>query len=245
MTSSHDINLSLIIPCYKEQGHLERNVLKLVRYLTVWRFNFELIFVDDASPDGTRAELAQTAATLETMQIKHQVVLQERNRGRGFAVRTGIPLAMGRIIGYLDIDLENIIDSLPMIYLQLSDNEADMVVGRRVTYESSFLRTCLSKGYRVLRKQLLDLPFQDTEAGYKFFSRACALKLVEHTTEDGWFWDTEVIWWAVHLGFRVKDHPIVFVRDPSKKSTVKPFADSWDYLRTLLRFRQKARSLLK
>jgi polyisoprenyl-phosphate glycosyltransferase len=49
------VDLSLVLACYNEEGHLDKNVRRIIDLLDCTRFEYELIFVDDCSRDGTRA----------------------------------------------------------------------------------------------------------------------------------------------------------------------------------------------
>jgi len=125
--------------------------------------------------------------------------------------------------------------------LQAIKDGADIAVARRIYkfYFKSIDRYILSKGYAWLVKKILDLPFDDTETGYKFFRRERIMPLVEKIDDKHWFWDTEFMSRAHMAGYQVAEIPCLFIRQWDKASTVNPVADSIEYFVKLSRFRMK------
>lgn len=238
MTGRPDV--SIIIPCYNEAGHLRRNFEEIRRTMSDARFSYEIIFVEDAGADETREIIKDIANENESVRYE----FHERNRGRGGAVKTGLALARAPIAGFLDLDLEVHCRYIPPMVHAILDG-ADIACGRRV-YRVPFrfddlLRDTLSAGYRFLARRLLGLPELDTEAGYKFFNVEKTRPLIALTENDHWFWDTEIMTLAVRRGFRIAQVPMVYIRREDKVSTVRPLADSIDSLKSLLRFRRRFR----
>ena len=64
-------------------------------------------------------------------------------------------------------------------------------------------------------------------------------EMIEKTHSRKWFWDTEIVASAYMRNLEIKEIPTVFIRNPSKKSTVKVIRDSWQYLRDLYQFKKK------
>lgn len=92
--------LSVLMPVFNEARTVER----CIRRVEAVDLDLELIVVDDGSTDGTREILAKLAAERDPR--KFRVVLNPENRGKGFALRTAIPLARGEISIIQDADLE-------------------------------------------------------------------------------------------------------------------------------------------
>jgi glycosyltransferase involved in cell wall biosynthesis len=234
--ANHSYDLSLVIACYNEEAFLLENFQQILEFLEETCWTFEIIFVDDQSADDTRRIIE--AIIEKYPQIPIRRIYHTRNCGRGRTVNDGIRISRGKVVGYIDIDLEvraqNIIPMLVAI-----KNGADVALAERVykIQPTSIHRHFLSVGYRLIRNFLLGLPLGDTEAGYKFFNREKILPIIEACQDPGWFWDTEIIVRAHFNGLKIIQIPCLFIRHPSKKSTVRILPDTLDYIIKLIRFR--------
>ncbi len=124
-----------------------------------------------------------------------------------------------------------------------ADLGADIACGHRV-YNipfklDDFLRDFLSLSYRVIVRMVLGLTVMDSEAGYKFFNMKTTKALIELTENNHWFWDTEVIALAHRRGLRIGEVPMVYIRRPDKKSTVRPLLDVGSYIKSLYIYQRR------
>ena len=165
------MDLSLIITCYNEAPHLKKSFSILKNILDQTRWKYEFIFVDDFSEDQTRNVIEEIVK--ENSETKIKTFFHDKNYGRGQSVTDGLKAATAEIVGFLDIDLEIAAHYiLPAVNLIKAGN-ADFVMAHRI-YKLSLkglTRTIVSRGYNFLTRHLLGLPFHDTEAGFKFFSK--------------------------------------------------------------------------
>ena len=120
---------------------------------------------------------------------------------------------------------------------------ADVATLRRIyaLQLRSLDRYFMSRGYSWLVRRLLDVPYRDTETGYKFFRRERVLPLLEEIEDGGWFWDTEFMARAARRGLRVTEIPGAYIRREDKTSTVRGVRDSVRYFLELLAFRRRLR----
>jgi len=231
-------DLSLIIPCYNEGSIFKQSVKKVFSVLEQTDFSYEVIFVEDKSQDRTRTVLKQMVKNNPRRNLT--AIYHEKNYGRGKAVTDGILLAKGRVVGFIDIDLEIPPDYIPR-FVNAVLKDFDVAVAHRV-YDFSLrglARWISSKSYVRLRKWFLGTNLEDTEAGYKFFKRKKILPVLKETQAQGWFWDTEIMIRASLRGLKIIEIPTVFIRNLEKQSTVRLLPDSIDYLIKLFQFRQK------
>jgi Glycosyltransferases involved in cell wall biogenesis len=115
--------VSVLIPVYNEAD----TIAEMVERIRAAPYTTEIICVDDCSTDGTRAILAQLLADGKI----HQAIYQERNRGKGAAVRAAIAASHGDIVIVQDADLEYNPADWPALFEPLIQGRADAVFGSR------------------------------------------------------------------------------------------------------------------
>jgi glycosyltransferase involved in cell wall biosynthesis len=230
--------VSLVLACYNEEQILETSFAEIREILRELGRPFEVIFVDDASRDRTREILRALVAAHSDLDLN--VILHERNQGRGATVTDGFRAARGEITGYLDVDLEVHCRYVPSLVRALEQG-ADVATVRRI-YAFQILRLdryLMSRGYSFLVRRLLGVDLQDTETGFKFFRREKLLPVLDQIRDPGWFWDTEFMVRALRRGLRIVEIPGAYLRRYDKASTVRGLRDSAEYFLKLLSFRRE------
>lgn len=235
------MNFSLVIACYKDAPHLLQNIEILNHYFATTKLVYEFVLVEDGSPDNTAEEVRKSVEWLKNKNIPVQVIYHAQNTGRGRAVSDGIRIAKGDIVGYIDIDLEHLMDGLLPMILDVESGKSDLIVGRRAigNPQAKPLRFIKSYVYRWLVHCLIPLPIADTECGLKVFDRKKFLPVLDLALDQHWFWDTEIVHQAAKMGLRISERWIVFVEDSSKKTTVRLWHDTWAYLIAIRKYRAR------
>ena len=242
MSADRPFRFSLILPCYNEMEHIRISIEKISRFLAFVfpSGDYEIILVDDGSTDGTRDFLSSLPAS-----DRLQIILNQKNLGRGGAVKVGMRAAKGRTCGFIDIDLEVSESYIPKL-LQLIEDGADIALGTRVYKIAfapiSFIRHILSSGYVRLSHLLLDIGAADSEAGYKFFSQKACEAILRQSRFENWFFDTECVLICQNEGMRIAEQPVLFLRNPGKTSTVRVFRDTLQYLSAIRQFKAHVRA---
>lgn len=122
-----DALVSVVVPCYNEQGNLEPLIQEALEVVTR-RPNIEFIFVDNGSTDGTRGLLE--ALTYKTAGLKVTVV--ERNQGYGFGIRSGLKAASGKFVGWTHADRQTKLTDVEVALEILEKNQERIFLkGRR------------------------------------------------------------------------------------------------------------------
>jgi len=232
-------DVSIVIACYNEAGHLKQSVSEVRAVMDQTRYRYELIFVDDCSQDGTR-DIIRDIASSDPARVK--VRFHETNLGRGATVSDGIRLSEAQYVGFLDIDLEVHARYIPTMILALQ-NGYDVATAYRIyrVTPRKLVRHVTSYGYRYLSRAVLGHRLLDTETGYKFFNRARILPTLAETRDRGWFWDTEIMVYAWRNGLKIQEIPCLFAHRFDKKSTISLHKDIRDYLVNLYRFNKRLR----
>jgi glycosyltransferase involved in cell wall biosynthesis len=234
-------DVSVVIACYNEEPHLAASFAEIVATLEDMRRSYEIVLVDDCSRDRTRDVIQGLVAAHP--QVPTQVILHEKNKGRGGTVTDGFRAARGTFAGYLDVDLEVHSRYIPSL-VRVLEQGADVAVVRRIyAFQLRSLdRYFMSRGYSWLVRRLLDVSFNDTESGYKFFRRQALLPVLDEIEDAGWFWDTEFMVRSARHGLRVAEVPGAYLRRYDKKSTVSGLRDSLEYFLKLVKFRRRLRA---
>lgn len=229
------LDFTLILPCYNEGPSFNKSVDKIVKSLNGFKFKYEIIFVEDKSLDETR----ETVQRLVKEYKNTRLILHSKNMGRGKSVSDGIIASRANICGYVDVDCEISPSYIPLFVREVL-NGHDLVVGKRF-YESGFnniTRVLSSKVYAFAVRSLIQLPIDDTEAGYKFFNRKNILPLLGKVKNKHWFWDTEICIRVQNAKLKCSQVPVIFRRRQEKKSTVRLIPDTYDYLKNLIRIKK-------
>ena len=231
------VAVSVILPCFNEGTTFERSVEQVIHELRKLRKNWEIIFVEDKSTDNTRSSVENLATKIDNA----RAVYHSKNQGRGKSVADGIKTSRGNICGYLDVDLEVSQRYIPLFIKEVEEG-SELVVGKRF-YEGEGLKSIprflASKVYAFAVKILFNCQIEDTEAGYKFFNRAKILPILKKVKSKHWFWDTEICVIASLKNLKIEQIPVLFKRRDGKKSTVKLFPDTIDYLKNLIRLKKE------
>jgi glycosyltransferase involved in cell wall biosynthesis len=201
------MDVSVVCPFYNEAGILEASVRGLLAQLDLLPHDWELIIVDDGSSDGSGA----IAKSLTRLSPRLRVLGYRTNRGRGYALRTGIAAARGDTIVTTEIDLswgDTIVHELVAEILR--HPETDMVVAsphlpgggyRNVPFK----RVLLSRvGNMIIRACLSRAPTMNTG-----MTRAYRRELIQSLplSEDGKEFHLEVILKATTFGARLREIP--------------------------------------
>jgi dolichol-phosphate mannosyltransferase len=204
------VNTNLvIIPTYNESENLARLV-----DIVLSQGPFDVLVVDDHSPDGT-GELADALAVRYTDRVG--VLHRAGKQGLGTAYRAGFKYALTR--GYqhvfeMDADFSHDPASLPALLGALQD--ADVVLGSRyapggATVNWPVWRRLLSKGGSMYAALILGLPFRDLTGGFKGISATVLRSLdLDGIQSNGYAFQIEVTYRAYRNGFRIVECPITF-----------------------------------
>jgi len=203
------VKLSIIIPAYNEVSCLATSVHELIQYLKARYDSFaketEIILVIDGATDGT----LEMALGLAQAYPNVQVLVNSPNKGKGFSVRRGMLAAHGAKCVFMDADLSTPLSMLDGMLRELDDYSC--VIGSRslsssrIERNQPLYRRLSGYLFKMSTKLLLDLPFEDTQCGFKGFRRECAKAIFSYDLLDGFAFDVEVLLLARRMGYSVKE----------------------------------------
>lgn len=210
--------LSLVVPAYNEEKRLPASLEKIEQYLLRCDFSYELIVVDDGSKDNTRQVVKQFAATRPWVRLLHYDNDQDRplNRGKGYAVRQGVLHAAGRDVLFSDSDLSAPIEEMEKLLPPISRGDFDLAFGSRALPASElqihqpWYREWMGRTFNLFVQSVIGTTIQDTQCGFKAFRGEAAKQIFKRAKIDGFGFDTEVLFLAQKLNYRVVEVPVVW-----------------------------------
>lgn len=238
--------LSVVIPAYNEAAVIADSVVKVAEYLERRGRPAELIVVDDGSRDDTAAIVRAQAERWPFVRL----LCNERNGGKGDAVRRGVLAARGRFVLYTDADLVYPIEGVEQFIAALVGG-ADVAIGSRSHASTLFAlhprhfsyiyqRYLVGRAYIRTVNRLLQLGVSDTQCGFKCFRSESARDIFQRLTLTDFAFDVEALFIARWLGYRIVELPVFFLY-LGEQSSVQLAKDSFRMLRDLLTIRRNCR----
>ena len=202
---------SIIVPCYNESTRVD-NIVKILEYLRGLDKSWELIVVDDGSTDNTLDKLKSL-----NKKSDFKLISYSNNRGKGYAVKTGMLAATGEFRLFLDVDLSTPITEIE-IFSQFA-GQYDVIIGTRkikgakVLVHQPILREYLGVVFTFLSQLILNTWVSDFTCGFKSFSQEAAERIFGKTRIFRWGFDSEALFLAKKYGFSIKEVPVVWKND--------------------------------
>ncbi|HEV7517315.1 MAG TPA: dolichyl-phosphate beta-glucosyltransferase [Thermoanaerobaculia bacterium] len=233
------MDLSIVIPAYNEAARLGPTLERILGYLAGQKIAAEILVVDDGSTD-------RTAAVAESFAGRGVVLYrQDRNRGKGAALRSGVVASRGATVLLVDADLSTPIEDLERLRPYLAG--AELVLGSRsvpganVTQHQPIYREIMGRTFNLLIRTVGVRGFRDTQCGFKLLDGEAARQLFADLSVDRFAYDVELVWLARRRGYRIAEVGVTWANSPY--SSVDPLKDSarmiWDIV--VMRFRHRGR----
>jgi len=211
--------LSIIIPAYNEANRLPKTLESLFAFLCRQAYSYEVVIVENGSQDNTYETAMAFSEKLPQLRV-----LRERQKGKGWAVRTGMLAAGGEYRFMCDVDfsmpVEEINRFLPPLLsaydVAIASREAP---GAKRFNEPAF-RHIVGRFYNWLIR-LTALPgLHDTQCGFKCFRGDLVQELFSCQTISGWSFDVEILFIARQRGYRIVEVPIPWYFNSESKINV-------------------------
>jgi len=234
-----DSKVLIIIPTYNES----ENIRKIIEQIL--NFNFNLLVIDDNSPDGT-GEIAERLKVTQgviarspdkvwttkskipfTGQSQLEVIHREKKLGLGTAYIQGFKWAVQNNFDYIftmDADFSHSPDYLPEFFKKFS--EYDLIIGSRYVKNGgvknwAVLRKLISRCGNFYAKTILGFPVNDSTSGFMGFNRHVLEKInLEEIKSEGYGFLIEMKYRAYKLGYKIFEYPIIFVDRTCGKSKI-------------------------
>lgn len=232
------MKLSLIVPMYNEASIICDTARTLTDYLQTAFDDYELLFVDDGSTDGS-------AMLVKKMRLpKVQVLGYTDNRGKGCAVRTGMLAAAGDIAMFIDADLAYGTEVIRQAVTTLEQSGKDVLIGSRVLHPEGYegytlLRKFASKIYIKVLNIYGGLKLSDSQCGCKAYRGKAIRDIFSRCETDGFAFDFETILWAQKLGYSFVELPVKIINH--RDSKIHVVRDTFRMLKELTAIKRRVR----
>jgi dolichyl-phosphate beta-glucosyltransferase len=256
--------LSLVLPAYDESERIGPALDELFGYLrrrgehardgapgaSELPASIEVVVVDDGSTDDTVAIVEarpEASGSIANVTLR---VLRVPHGGKGAAVRAGMLDARGDLVIFADADMATPPDQIPLLVAALQDH--DVALGSRIQPDGSDMRAT-QPGYRRLLGKTFHLlasiwvvgPVQDTQCGFKGFTRAAAQDLFARQRVTSIVFDVELIYLVRARGYRFAIVPIRWHDKRGSRMRARPglaMRVAWDLFRIRLLHRRSGRA---
>jgi glycosyltransferase, family 2 len=162
------MQISIVIPLLNEEESLAELYQWLTKVLTVNRFSYEIIFVDDGSTDGSWQVIMQLAE--KDAQVRGIRFL--RNYGKSQALHAGFKAAEGEVVITMDADLQDSPDEIPALYEMITKDNYDLVSGwKKKRYDSVLAKNLPSKLFNWAARKTSGLTLHDFNCGLKAYKK--------------------------------------------------------------------------
>ena len=227
--------LSIVIPAHNEEHRLPPTLEKIDQYLRSRSLSAEGIVVENGSSDRTADVTTHYAETHPYVKL-----LVVETRGKGLAVKAGMLVAQGDYRFMCDADLSMPIDELDK-FITPEMQTYDLILGSR---EAQGARRIDEPEYRHIMGRVLNTivkltavnQFEDTQCGFKLFSRKAADDLFHIQRMNGIGFDVELVFLAVKRGYKIYEMPITWYFDAD--SRMKLFKDTLHILQEIWEIRR-------
>lgn len=218
------MRLSIIIPSYNEEKRLSKTLISVDNYLKKQNYDYEILVVNDGSKDNTVKIANELKKTIKNLRI----IDNQENHGKGYVVRQGMIEAKGDYRLFSDADNSTSIDHIERMWPWF-EKGYDVVIGSRDVKGSIlnppqpwFRRVIFGNGFKFIRKIIIGLWFiNDTQCGFKCFSKKAAENIFSMARVDGFAFDVEILKIAKRFNYKIKEVPIVWINDLESKVKLK------------------------
>ena len=205
---------SVILPTYNEKRNLPILIYLLNKTFTANKLDWEVIIVDDNSPDGTQ-EIAKKLIDIfgpEHIQLRPRA----GKLGLGTAYVHGLQFVTGNFVIIMDADFSHHPEAIPEFIAKQKSQDYDSVTGTRYAGDGGvfgwdFKRKLISRGANFLASVVLRPHVSDLTGSFRLYKTDVLKKIIDVTQSKGYVFQMEMMVRAKAMGFTVGEVPISFV----------------------------------
>lgn len=224
------VRVTVVLPVYQEQAIIGGLVEAIIEVLENQQQSYEIVAVDDGSSDGTRHELR---ALQTRFAGKLRVARHLYNKGNGAALRTGLRIARGDLVVFMDADGQHSAQEIPSLLANIPPY--DLVIGARTSgYQGPLHRKLANRFLNAFASWLSKTEVKDLTSGFRAMRREVALHFLP-LFPDGFSAPTTTTLTFLKAGYNVAFVPVEVQPRSSGRSKIRPWADGLDFITLILR----------
>ena len=217
MTKESNLDVSVVVPAYNEEERIARTLGELRGVLEEMGKSWEIVAVDDGSADGTAREITRVTDGDERVRL-----LALPHKGKGATVKAGMLAALGRSRLFADADLSLAAKGLRSFFDAEGRPLADVVIASREAsgaqrIDEPAFRHLIGKGFNLWVKAMVIRGIDDTQCGFKLFTKQAAEAVFSALTIEGFGFDVEAMYLARRFGFSIIQLPVVWRHFPDSR----------------------------
>ena len=212
------MQISIIIPTYKESSRLPRTLKAIYPVLSLHFNEFEIIVVDDLSPDGTGKIVQEMQEQMPCLQL----ITQPKRLGKGAAIRRGCLMAKGDLVLFMDADHATPINELFQFVRVQKEQQCDVVVGVRTYQENeSKWRRILGMIAQIMAHLLVfERAVFDSQCGFKMFTLAACKRIFPLCRVNTGMIDVEIFHIMHFRNIKCVYQPVHWVNDVNSRINI-------------------------
>ena len=217
------MKLSVVIPAYNEEKRIPKTLEAISGYLTKQNYDYEIIVVNDGSKDGTAEIVRKLMAKIKNLRL----IDNKENNGKGYVVEQGLMEAKGDYRIFTDSDNSTPIEQVEKMWPEF-EKGYDIVIGSRhikgavLDPPQPWYRRILGYIFNFVFKIIIGLwRIQDSQCGFKGFSKKAVEEIIPKCTIKGFSFDPEILVIAKKMGFKIKEIPVLWKNNLHSKVKFK------------------------
>ena len=223
--------LSIVIPAYNEAHRIGETLFSIDQWLKQQKFEYEILVVNDGSKDSTSEVVNSLIPKIKNLKL----IDNKENHGKGWVVRQGMLAATGDVRLFTDADNSTSIDQAEKM-LPFFDQGFNVVIGSievsgaQINEHAQWYRRALGHWSKFLIRFVAGIwEIHDTQRGFKFFSAKASVNIFSRLRISKFGFDFEALAIAKHLGYKIKELPVVWNNQGESKVSLKSYITTfWD-----------------
>lgn len=234
------MDISIVIPAFNEERKIRRDIEHAAAFIHNEAMSGEVIVVDDGSTDNTLGEAGKANIPPS---VKLDIIVLEKNLGKGAAVKRGILSSLGNVVIFADSGTCIPYTNALVHIARIRAGNLDMAMASRrlpdtvIRRNRSYRRRLLSWIFRQMSRLLIGIPhrFTDTQCGFKIYRGEIARLLFAECHSNGYVFELEILLRALKRNYRIEEFPVEWSCDLDTR--LRPRRDAAGVLKEMLKIR--------